>query len=374
MQAISQKECKQMAENGEVKVVEAELVEPEGDKDESKVKGGLARAQALSKEERSAIAKKAAEARWNNDLPEATHEGEMKIGEHITLPCYVLKDEVRVLARVGVLKAIGRKGKAKGGRKYDQESQIPVFLTAQNLKPFISDELISNSKPILFTHRGVKMMGYRAELLPQICEVFLDANEAGVLRPNQKPIAEKCKILYRGFATVGIIALVDEATGFQYDRARHALTEILERFISKELLKWVKTFPDEFYYHIFRLKGWKPAEIASRRPLYFGKITNDIVYERLSPNVLEQLKALSPKDERGRRRNKLFQRLTPDLGHPRLREHLASEITLMRIFDDGQWDDFYKALNKALPKQTPLPLFDGILEANEFSNGLELPS
>jgi hypothetical protein len=53
-----------------------------------------------------------------------------------------------------------------------------------------------------------------------------------------------------------------------------------------------------------------------------------------------------------------FQRLTDDFGEPRLREHLASEITLMRIFDDGCWNDFYKALNRALPLQVELPLFD----------------
>lgn len=350
--------------NGEVKQVE--IV-----KDESKVKGGLARAESLTKEERGAIAKKAAAARWNNDLPKAKYPGELKFGKTV-IPCYVLEDGTRVLSRVGFLRAVGRTGKAKGGRKYDEEFQLPVFLTAKNLKDFISEDLIENSKPLIFSWNGIKMIGYKAEFLPQVCEVFLDAKEAGALKATQVKIADACKVLYRGFATVGIIALVDEATGYQYDRARMALAEILENVISKELLKWVKTFPDEFYYHIFRLKGWKPSDITNRRPVIFGKITNDLVYQRLTPNVLEHLKKITLKDDKGRNKHKYFQRLTEDIGHPRLREHLASEITLMRIFEDGQWDEFYKALNKALPKQTPLPLFDGLPEANAAPNALAL--
>jgi hypothetical protein len=193
-----------------------------------------------------------------------------------------------------------------------------------------------------------------------VCDVFIDADEAKALAYTQKHIAIQAKILMRGLAHVGIIALVDEATGFQYDRARYALAEILEKFISKELIRWVSTFPDEFYHHIFRLKGWTPSVIATRRPKIFGKITNDLVYERLTANVLKYLEQLNPKDEKGRRRHKHFQRLTADIGHPELRALLASEITVMRGFDDGQWDEFYKFLNRVLPKQTPLPLFDDL--------------
>lgn len=324
-----------------------------------KARGGFARAEALTKEERSAIAKKAAESRWGKDLPKAKYPGELKIGDK-AISCYVLEDGTRILAREGFLRAIGRLGDPKSYKGDEVLFELPIFLRAKNLKPFIDEELIDSSKPIVFSKGHQVFYGYKAELLPQVCEVFLDAKEAGVLHNNQIHIAEACKILYRAFATVGIIALVDEATGFQYDRARHALAEILENYISEALIKWVKTFPDEFYRHIFRLKGWKPSDIANRRPLIFGKITNDIVYERLEPNVLEHLKKITPRDEKGRLKHKYFQRLTEDIGHPKLRELLASEITIMRGFDDGKWNEFYQFLNRVLPKQTPLPLFDNL--------------
>jgi hypothetical protein len=72
------------------------------------------------------------------------------------------------------------------------------------------------------------------------------------------------------------------------------------------------------------------------------------------------LRRLTPKDSKGRFKTKLFQRLTEDIGHPRLRELLASEITLMRVFDEGEWDTFMAAVNKAIPLYRDEPLFNGL--------------
>src|SRR5258708_29379167 len=56
---------------------------------------------------------------------------------------------------------------------------------------------------------------------------------------------------------LALLALVDEATGFQATRDREALQEMLDRFLRHELAAWAKRFPDQFYEHIFRLRGWK---------------------------------------------------------------------------------------------------------------------
>jgi len=55
-----------------------------------------------------------------------------------------------------------------------------------------------------------------------------------------------CDVLMRGLAHVGIVALVDEATGYQYDRASKLLKRFLSSSFSKELLRWAKTFPMSF--------------------------------------------------------------------------------------------------------------------------------
>jgi len=115
-----------------------------------------------------------------------------------------------------------------------------------------------------------------------------------------------------------------------------------------ELSRWVKTFPNEFYQNLFRLKGWQYYQFSVKRPSIAGRITNDIVYERLAPGVLDELRRITPKDPKGRRKHRYQQRLTRDIGHPALREHIASVISLMKA--STSWRRFYAMLNRALPK------------------------
>src|SRR5271165_2738199 len=199
----------------------------DNDKKEIQSLGGKARAEKLSKEDRSAIAKSGAEARWEKAgkvIPRATHEGILMIGD-MEIPCAVLDNGTRLLTQSGVMIALGRARQAKGRQYYDADVNVPAFLTAKNLKPFIPQELTVTSSQLEFkTLSGGRAFGYRAELLPKICGVFLDADKAGVLVARmQGHIAERAMILIRGFASVGIIALVDEATGYQYERPRRDL-------------------------------------------------------------------------------------------------------------------------------------------------------
>src|SRR5262249_51788148 len=86
----------------------------------------------------------------------------------------------------------------------------------------------------------------------------------------------------------------------------------------------------------------------NKRPVRAGQITNDVIYERLAPGVKEELHRLTPRDSKGRLKQKLFQRLTDEVGSPRLKEHLASVVALMKASDD--WEQFMRSLNRALPK------------------------
>lgn len=277
----------------------------------------------------------------------------LQIGD-VEIPCYVLEDGRRVLVQGGMLNALdmsqgtAAKGSA-GGR-------LAKFVSGKAISPHVSEETSKVVlEPIKFrlSSGGGDAYGYEATILVEICEAVLEARSNGTLHHQQVNIAKRCEILMRGFARVGIIALVDEATGYQEVRARQALEQILEKFISDELLKWAKTFPDEFYQQIARLRGIHYSEIATKRPGYIGRLTNDIVYERLAPGVLTELKEITPKDEKGRRKHKYHQRLTEDVGHPRLREHLVAVIALMRA--SPNWSSFYRLLQRAYPKHSETP-------------------
>ena len=103
------------------------------------------------------------------------------------------------------------------------------------------------------TPTGGRAYGYEATVLVELCEAILAARAAGVLQPQQKNIAQKCEIIVRGLARVGIVALVDEATGFQEVRKRDALHKILEAYIAPELMPWTRRFPPSFYKEMFRV-------------------------------------------------------------------------------------------------------------------------
>jgi hypothetical protein len=310
-------------------------------------KGGKKRAEQLTPERRMEIARKAAATRWGNVREAISREGSLMIGG-AELSCYVLDDETRVLSRASFVRAIGRTGKVKGGRKFDDEFQIPVFLSATNLKEFISDSLLETAAPIIFTFNGAEMIGYKAELLPDVCDIFDDADRAGVLKINQKHIADACRLLSRGLTRVGIIGLIDEATGYQKLRAANALAQVLEKFIAKELQPWVSTFPQDYYDELFRLRGIGSEQDSVKRPQYFGHLTNDIVYARLAPGVKEELGKSTPKLPSGRRKHHMHRKLTPELGHPKLREHLASVVTVMKLSND--YNDFIQKMNRVHPK------------------------
>ena len=320
-----------------------------------KAKGGVARANSLSAERRSEIARDAAKARHAVDVPTATHIGEIKIGD-LVLPCAVLPDGTRVISQGGVAAAFGPVTGGWQMRKRNAEEHsgdLPPFLVAGSLQPFISEELrtlVSSLKKYRDPRGGPIRIGLEASLIPKVCEVWLKAREANALTRIQEPVAHRAEILVRGLADVGIVALVDEATGFQRDRARDALATILEAFIAKELQPWIQTFPVDYYQELFRLRGLNFQKDSVRRPQYFGVLTNDIVYKRLAPGVLEELKRVTPRNDDGRPKAKYFQSLTTNTGYPKLREHLGKVIMMMQLSENYQ--DFKEKLERLLPKQS----------------------
>jgi P63C domain len=335
--------------------------------DDRRAKGGIARARALSAERRHEIARKAATARWDSDLPVAKYEGSFDLDDR-TISCAVLPNGKRIVTQATFLRSLGRSRSPKAGTGVlSTVDGLPFFLQADVLRQFISQELMESTTPIFYrTKGGGKGVGYDATLLPKVAEVYLKFRDwclasGGKIPRQYEHIVGAADILVRGLANVGIIALVDEATGYQRDRARDALEKILEAFIAKELRPWVHTFPDEYYDYLFKLRGLKYPQDTVKKPQYFGHITNDIIYKRLAPAVLAELKKATPRDEKGRHKHQLHRRLTENLGHPKLKEHIASVVTVMKLSND--YDHFINLLDRTHPRYgdtVPLPLIEGL--------------
>lgn len=305
--------------------------------------GGKARMTNLTPEERKEISAKAANAKAElAKLPKATHFGTLPFGDN--LQCFVLNDGRRVISGRGMTEAIGMKGRGPGVVRIADHKLIRAYGDPSLI------EAISN--PIKFVGKNPKgntetSDGFEAEVLGRVCEAILTARDNGLLATEQDYRYAQCAdTLMRGFARVGLVALIDEATGYQNDRNRDELAKILEAFVTRELRPWVPTFPAEFYERLYKLYNlpW-PPEKANARPGFFGHITNNVIYDRLAPSLRPELKAAASK---AAKRARLHQFLTEDIGHPALRAHLHSIVTLLRIARTP--DEFFEMVDQAFPK------------------------
>lgn len=312
--------------------------------------GGRARARKLTPERRSEIAREAAESRWGRMLV-ATHIGEILIGDQL-IACAVLEDGTRVINQSILLTTLRRNRRVKYG-----DTGRPPVLSAANLQPYVSPSLAMQlAKPVTYVPPGGgRALGYRAEVLPELCEVYLAARFDGKLLNQQEPAADAAEVLVRGLARVGIIALVDEATGYQEVRANEELRRILEAYVQAELRPWLKTFPDEFFQQIYRLQGWEYRPGTSKRTPHVGKLVNKYIYNALPPGVHDELRRLNPKEENGYRRHKHHQFLTANTGHPHLDKQISTVTTLMRIaHTKAEFEDMFERAFP--PAQEKLPL------------------
>jgi hypothetical protein len=338
-------------------------------KTETQSQGGIARAASLSPDARREIAQAAAEARWGNALPQATHSGELIIGGR-KIACAVLRNGKRVLTQETFLTAIGRAAKAKAGTgSLKLVDGLPPFLVAENLRPFISEELMQSTTPIVFrTVKGGRAFGYDAMLLPMVCEVYVNARDEDKLLKGQEHIAAACYLLMKGLARVGIIALIDEATGYQEQRAKDELARILEAYVREEYRPWTRTFPEEFFKQIYRIHGWPYKPGNAKRTPFIGHLINKYVYGELPAGVLDELRRLNPVTDHGYRKRKHFQYLTADTGNEHLDRQIMTIITLMRISDSKEELErhFAKAFGKALPAvQERLPLVIDVKDSGQ---------
>jgi hypothetical protein len=321
--------------------------------DESKKAGGFARANSLTGEERSAIARKAALTRHRKDLPHAIAEGILTIGE-LKLPCAVLDDadNTRVLSQNGFLKAIGRHPFASGGTGSAIDDSAP-FLRPKNLEPFVSNDLRRSSSPILYLPRNPTSgasgigYGYRGTLLPDVCWVYQDAMLARKLLPSQTHIGEAARAFLKALTNYAIDDLIDQATGFDDIRKRDAILRILEKYVSQDRLPWVRMFDNDFYRQVFRLNSWPFDPENTKRPSVIGHWTNNI-YDRLAPGIRPALHSKVKRNPSGKPTEKLTQYLTPEEGKIRLRELLEGTKAIMRISQDKK--DFWTKMDVAYPK------------------------
>ena len=331
-------------------------------------KGGRARASVLTVEERREAARNAARARWakaGKETPEASttdvaddhaalipigdttpasdgrlwsmFSGTLQVGD-ISFQCHVLNDLRRVLTQREVVRVLS--GGRRSGSYLQNVPGHPPEAFADRVIPF--------SMPGGSPHNH----GFEATLLIEICEAYLEARDAGTLHPSQANIARMAEIIMRACARVGIIALIDEATGYQEIREKRALQAKLRAFIADQMGEWVKRFPDDFWYELARLEGIRYS--PRNRPLRWGKYVMAFVYDAIDPDVGQRLREINRDPAHGHNHHQWLR----EFGHQELNNHLQQVVAVMKLC--GDMDDFRRKFARVFSKG-PLQLeFSGM--------------
>jgi len=246
----------------------------------------------------------------------------------VEIDCYILEDGTPILNKGKMMLAIGRQWKGAS------RTESPNFIGAKNLQQFIRPELTEKLNGIDFYDGGRLISGYHSDTLADVCNVYLEAREAGVLTKSQLPIAQKCEILLRSFAKVGIRALIYEQLGFEKFKNPDAFRILIESYLSEEIRKWSKEFPDELFWQMDRIYG-NEKTTSRNRPMYYAKFLRKYIYEPLEKGaVLKRLDEVIPKDKKGRKKARLHSATSEDIGLPAVKAQIWQVIATLKISSD----------------------------------------
>jgi hypothetical protein len=327
--------------------------------------GGFARANVLSREARQRIAKKAAQTRWAkiadpSGLPRASHQGKLQIGD-TEIDVYRLQDGRRLIAKGAMARALTLK--SEGGNAFLRT------VTRKGVRSAISDSLWEKiENPIVFGHLGVDPAspsatadGYEATTLIEVCDALIQARNEDTLAASQAFLAVQAEIIIRSAAKLGIIALVDAATGYIEDVKKEEYLQKWKEFVTSEFRQWEDAeFPNQFADMIYKIYGLKRKDPKSfKHPQFFGWFTRKYIYHQLANSkgaILDLLDEANPVVYAGgSRKYKLHQFLSEEVGLPALRQHLWQTIGIGNSSRDKVEFEraFYRAFPEAIPKSDP---------------------
>lgn len=329
-------------------------------------KGGTARANVLTKQERSEIARQAVRARWmkagklkdiesepeetdvsepeapesKDEMPYSMLPGVLKIG-NVELEVHVLNNLQRVLTQREVVRVIS--GGRESGNLQRYLARNPLTANDFELGPSIQFRVPGTS---------IVSNGFEATALIAICDAYLRARDQGLLKGKQLALAKQAEIVVRACAKVGIIALIDEATGYQKVRAQRELQLKLHAFIADEMQEWARMFPTQFWLELARLEGVRYS--PRLRPLRWGKYVMMFVYDAIDKDVGNELRKKNPNPRFLKNHHQWLKKFGRDQVH----DQIERVVTIMKLCDN--MDEFRSKFARVFKKASLQLSFDDV--------------
>ncbi len=236
-------------------------------------------------------------------FPEVMAKGYLPIFDNI--PCYVLSTGIRGFRLSDMTFTLRGKAHGKFGN-YLAAKNINKYLP-DNLKPLKDIDNDRRPQGLIEAYDDGKILNvFDSEDFIEVCIAFVDAsdNDYESLSDSQKEIVSRAKRFIKSTAKIGIRALIDEATGYQYIRPKDDLSAKLVYLLSEDMRTWESTFPDDLWREFGRLTNWKGS--LKKRPKYWGKLVNELIYDNLDKDVAKYLRENKPPKLTGQKYHQWF--------------------------------------------------------------------
>lgn len=259
------------------------------------------------------------------------------------------KDKPRcVLSKRGSANALGLKSPSGGGFMRTLTSKGVGALLDNNLRKKLENPIIFNYLTPGAQGTAQEIHGYDTTTFIDVLRLILEARRKDALAPNQRALAERAEIMLASLANSSLDSIIYQESGFWHAIEGQKVSEILDKYLQDNARKWAKTFPDDFWIKLIKIKGY-PSYYALRRPSFVGHWVNDIIWDRLAPGIRKKLNELNPRlSETGRRKNTHHSFTTKDQGLPELKAHLIKTMAYMDAAANSV--QFERMLNRGCPK------------------------
>lgn len=262
-----------------------------------------------------------------------THHGAATLGDGVMVDCAVLEDGRRGYVMRSLQKAVGIR------RNFPLRA-FEVFLSkiAPNSLKYIDK---TSSRFEVRMPNGATGFWVEAGILTEIASGIIDTALEGRLQSNQRHMIQPCRAILKALAKTGEVALIDEATGYQYHRAPNALQDLFSRLICQSAADWERRFPADYYAALCRLFGIRYEGTHRPLPAVIGAITQRWVYDAILPKeIMAEIRAR-------RRSEKLHQWLTQDGGLPMLERQIHAVTLVAGVSVD--YRDFEAQCGRVFP-------------------------
>jgi hypothetical protein len=283
----------------------------------------------------------------------ATYQGTITLN-NTELKVGILENGKKVVYRSSIYKLFNKTKRGRVRKDLKSKKRL-TFVNTELLKKYIDDNLDNTLKTIKFkSERGKIIEAYDADAIPNIANLYINTEKKIKLPPNQASLIEPSKQIINSLSGRDIKLIITEELNYSFTTEIRVLLKTLKPQFEPTIYNWLQVFPVSFFHQLYRLNNWEfiETEIISR-PSILTKWINNLVFERLPEDVLNDLNNTKPKLKLIKSSDQL---ITENIGNSHLKGQINQVMTMFLISSNMKemWLNFKKVyFNRGKIIQSP---------------------